>query len=552
MNTDGRWLADDRFLNLAGRCSITLTFALDLFQGGNRYRSIDVEQIKNSIQKDEIALYESCIKPCASFFDDILNARSEATSQQFTFLLKDHGPQGVQISFPASFDFTAEGQRFHINRAYRHAKPLRADLREAMTLFSNGMLFVNATIVFPDAGEWDACASEYDLLTLQKLVCPTEECRYLRGDVLFAGAERDSAAQGAGLIDFLQARIQNGLQKPGNILHQIFTKMLGQHGVAFKNLDWPQLYSAAVFINSADVFEAVEAFIKTETGPATDHLRLMAGLLQNIADFRRQDDSEVRESLRPIRSDGVLSIYAHPKFLVELNLGSRTYDGARDDLGTCPYFYLIQVFGAYREKLADILDFYIEQIAYGSRSDVIVNNRYMRDHVDLLTHLDAPLLGAGGEIVKKFARVRLGLFRDFFSRMPPNIFRYENEKLTLENILEARGIADRVEAGTAMFAEHEKCVKDIHGFGEHVAEKQISRFLLIIAVLGIVEVCANLSELMGASDAPSYLKITAYGVAIAGVAYLVLRVLAVLGSFASFMLRRAGLSRRPARHTLTF
>ena len=203
----------------------------------------------------------------------------------------------------------------------------------------------------------------------------------------------------------------------------------------------------------------------------------MAGLLQNIADFRRQDDSEVRESLRPIRGDGVLSIYCHPKFLAEINRGSRTFAQARTTLGTCPYFYLVQVFAAYREKLAETLDDYIEQIAYGARSNVIVNNRYMKDHVDLLAYLDAPLTGAGGEIVRKFARIRLGLFRDFFSRMPPNTFRYENEKLTLDNILDARGVQDRINAGLSMFAEHEKCVKDIHAFGEHNAEKQISRFL---------------------------------------------------------------------------
>lgn len=535
MNEEVRWLSDDRYLNLAGHASLTLTFAVDLFQSGDRYRSLDVERLKDRIETGRPDLYNQAIKPCVSFFDDILNARSEATSQQITFLLTGAATPSVHIISPASFDFTAEGERFHVDRRYRAESPLPCELQEAATLFSNGLLFLNATFVFPEAGRWEDCGSEYDLFTLQKIVSPTEECVYLRDTMEFSheGSPKQT------LIALLNARLRQSLATEGTIMNEIFSKRLGPNGIKVPDLSWAHLHSSALFINSADVFHAVETFIADETIPANEHLRLLAGLVQNIADFRRQDDSEVRESLRPIRSDGVLSIYCHPKFIAQFNRNSRTYLQARDTLGTCPYFYLTQVFAAYREKLADTLDGYIEQIAYGVRSDAVVNNRYMKDHVDLLQYLDAPLLGAGGDIVRKFARIRLGLFRDFFSRMPPNTFRYENERVTLDNILESRGIVDRIDAGLAVFNEHEKCVKDIHAFGEQAAEKQIGRFLLILAVLGVVEVCANIAQLMGMPAVPAYLRITAYAVALAGVAYLMLRLGSLAGSLGAVLLKRS-------------
>lgn len=534
MNEEVRWLNDDRYLNLAGRTSLTLTFAIDLFRSGSRYVSLDVERLKDRIEIEQPELYETAIKPCASFFEDILNARSEATSQQVTFLLT--GPLGPRIHMgcPATFDFTAEGERFHVDRHYRLENPLPCDLREAATLFSNGLLLLNATFVFPDAERWEDCGSEYDLFTLQKLVSPTEECRYLREAVAFL----DESGTAHSLVALLNHRLKQNIGSAGTVAHEIFGKRFGADGISLPDLSWEHLHSAALFVNSAEVFQAVDSFIAHPGTPANDHLRLMAGLIQNIADFRRQDDSEVRESLRPIRSDGVLSIYCHPKALVEINSHSRTYAQARETLGTCPYFYLIQVFATYREKLADVLENYIEQIAFGARSSAVVNRRYMKDHVDLLNYLDAPLLGAGSSIVKKFARIRLGLFRDFFSRLPPNTFRYENEKITLENILTARGVADRINTGLAMFNEHERCVKDIHGFGEHMAEKQIGRFLLILAVLGVVEMLANLAELMGMPAVPPYIRFTAYGIALAASAYLVLRLGILAGSIAGVLLRR--------------
>ena len=96
MNDEARWLNDDRFLDLAGSASITLTFALDLFGRKDRYRSIDVERLKDAIEIQKPEIYAASIKPCASFFDDILNARSEATSQQITFLLNSAASPAIE------------------------------------------------------------------------------------------------------------------------------------------------------------------------------------------------------------------------------------------------------------------------------------------------------------------------------------------------------------------------------------------------------------------------------------------------------------------------
>lgn len=523
-------IADDRFLKLAGRASITLTFALDLFAAGGRYRSIDVARLWGDLEKRCPELCEECLGPCESFFTDILATPSDVRSRQITFLLHEGGHSRVTVAQPQLLEFTAEKRRFQVDRRYREQHPLNLDLREAVTIFANGMAFFSATFVFPDAAGLEG-GSEYDLLSLQKLVAPTESCAHLRKTMAFA----TSGHPASDLVNFLQARLDKEAARQGSLANIVFRQLLQKQGVRLPRLSWSQLQSGAIFLNGPAFFNPVRPVARpgspAPAGDAAAPLIVLAGVAQNIADFRRQDEHELGDSLRPIFEGPNFSVYCHPKFLLQISGDSRSYAECSDSLGTCPYFYLLHVYCVYREKLAEVLEAAIDRIKFGSEDNNIVQKSFLRDHVQLLKHLRKPIFGRGTSILERFAQTRLGLFRDYFAHLTPNIFRYETERTSLEEALRSRGVDDRVAASLRTFEEHEKCVKDIHAYGEHVSEKLINSFLLFLAILGIVEVFGNLSQLNSETAilAP-YFRWSANIVAVVGFAYLALRAAGIVFS----------------------
>jgi hypothetical protein len=515
-------IQDDRFLNLAGRASITMTFAMDLFEEGGRYRSIDVARMWDDLEKRCPDLCENCLAPCESFFADILATPADVRNRQITFLLSEGATTRLSVKQPDYFEFAAEKQRFKVDRRYRTQHPLSLDLHEAFTIFANGMAFFSATFVFPEAAGQGA-ASEYDLLTFQKMVAPTEHCGPLRNHVLFA----PDGQSPRNLVALLQARLDKEIARDGSLANIVFQRILHSQGVRLPRLGWNQLQSGAIFLNDPSFFHPLRPGAAKAGEDAPAPLQVLTGIAQNIADFRRQDEHELGDSLRPVFEGPVFSIYCHPKFLLEINAASRSYAEACDSLGTCPYFYLLHIYCAYREKLADVLDQAMAKVKFGARSGGAVQKTFLADHVALLGHLRSPMLGRGTHILEGFARMRLGLFRDFFAHMAPNIFRYETERKALEEVLRSRGVDERVASSLKAFEEHEKCVKDIHAYGEYVSEKQINRFLLFLAVLGIVEVFSNLVQLNPNLSGPMLdnFRLVANSIAFAGLAWLIGRAL---------------------------
>jgi hypothetical protein len=536
-------LADDRFLKLGGRASITLTFAIDLFEAGGRYRSIDVARLWDDLEKRCPELCQECLGPCESFFADILTTPTDVRNRQITFLLTEGAQTRLTVQQPQLLEFTAEKHRFQVDRRYRAQHPLSLDLREAVTIFANGQAFLSATFIFPESTGLEG-GSEYDLLSLQKLVAPTENCGHLRKSMLFAA----SGEPPSDLVNLLQARFDKEIARRGCLANIVFRQLLQNQGVRLPRLNWSQLQSGAIFLNGAAFFNPVRqaaqggapAPAAVPAGEKPAPLIVMTGIAQNIADFRRQDEHELGDSLRPVFEGPNFSIYCHPKFLLEVSEDSRSYAETCGSLGTCPYFYLLHVYCAYREKLAEVLERAIDRIKFSGGDDSIVQKSFLRDHVQLLGHLRKPMSGRGTSILEGFAQTRLGLFRDFFAHLSPNIFRYDTERQTLQEVLRSRGIDDRIAASLKTFEEHEKCVKDIHAYGEYVSEKQINRFLLFLAILGVVEVFSNLSQLNTETAvlAP-YFRWAANAVAVLGFTYLGLRALGV--AFSSL-----GLGRRNA------
>jgi hypothetical protein len=163
--------------------------------------------------------------------------------------------------------------------------------------------------------------------------------------------------------------------------------------------------------------------------PADFFSKRLAGLAQNVFDFRHQDVEEVNDSLSAAAQIGTDITFAQRGVAVRFMEDSRAFEQMHDVLGGSPYWLLVQLILGHNECLIAglVANLEIRRRRYGL-------NGMIRD---LLVHTN---MAAG-----KYEGTEKRLWDRFERRLRlvhyiPNIFRYKTEQQHYDLISQARGL----------------------------------------------------------------------------------------------------------------
>jgi len=509
-------------LELAGKSALTLTFCRPLWRPGTSY--LDPAMLRRDVEGLNPDLCAAYVAPCDTFFGDVL---IEDQNAPFACLLVPAGADlRIDVHVPDRLVFRAEGAARVIAR--EHAR-LSATLRDLVTIFPDGRLFYSISIL-PQA-DGNASWDEFAMLALTKLVQPSEDTSSLRADVRFSEPGQSAKP----LTDFITERLARLGAADEHPLSRVLSIVKRHTSSDCLAVTWADVDSGCLFIEDAHLFEQLQQFSANPDGTGAyarvTNFHALAGLAQNVLDYDRQDASEVRDSLDPVQADSHGLMFCHPRLTLKIVEKSRSFTQGRQTLGTCPYFFLLNLFAA-RERLQLIdLEGYVNRVKFGAPApSKAVTHNFLRSLKDMLNAVSWPLFGGRRTMIRDLAEIRAGVFRDCVVHQQPVVFRYSTERVAFEGLLARRGVLARADAANRLLAQHESTVKDLHQHAERLTDQQIGRLLAVVAALGIVSALADLNAL---SQSNSELKWLAYFVAGLVAFALLVRLIGLLASAAT-------------------
>jgi GNAT superfamily N-acetyltransferase len=503
----------------SGLTTATFSFAFELdfdAHGDVERAAIRLERVQADLEKrDSASVHAQLVEPVRSFLDDVTTGPPGRNGRPLLVTCSAAAAhsedRAVTMIRPASWQYRAEGQKTELVApdGAERAVPLR--LHDAICAFESGRVFYILSLVLPEEG---AAIDEYAVLQFEQIALRPRELiereRYLAFDW---GGERRS------LLELVNARLASlggaGAAQPNavaDILCRFDMARAGERRMQFVGDD---LKGLCIGIESEELLDvakrAAEAFGDKRTAPparscpqdrnahcdrANDfdrELLAFAGIVQGVEDFPFQDESEVHDSTRPTAISVEAAIYAHPRFLIEIAKGWRSYRMARPRLGTCPYLLLTWLVALHDELLVSRIEARIDEMVYAPGT---------RDYRAVpLADLDAVLLGArklfGGDtaaLVEANLRRRLDLFRWLTINRASNVFRYPKERDALSAVQTAMGTAGRFERANDLVDRIESLVEDASELRSTYAERRTNAMLLMIAVLSVFSVSNDLQD----------------------------------------------------------
>jgi hypothetical protein len=457
--------------------SVLLTFIAPLRRDGEAV-GVHLAELLAQLRESRPELLRDFFEPQFTFFREIVNIPHAPLELPVTFLLQPAGrddAERVTLWRPDPLRYAAEGARYESPRP----GPLSLAFRDSLTLFASGHIAYHFAVLgrSGEAGALDA----HDLLALQKLVDPTEDCEHLREALLWS---IDGEAP-LPLLRFVARRAERLLEAPGNALSEVAARYLAATDAAFQ-FRWSDLRGAAIQVNDPTIYRLLcsgsDKSDEAAWRPSLP-LRALAGLIQNVADFANQDDSEVADSLRPIHAGADFRIFNHPRFLVEFSENSRSFTKMVGRLGGCPYLFLTHLTLVYNELLLSDCERAFVELKYGSSGQSNILVRPLSALSRLLDNVTMPFIWRSGHLRRVVGR-DLVAFRDLHLNYLPNIFRYETERASFEAAQQERGLALRRAQLDELSGRHHMLVESIQRLGELEAESRMNRLLFVLTLLG--------------------------------------------------------------------
>jgi hypothetical protein len=459
----------------------------------------------------------------------------------------------IELAFPADVEWETEGDHFRL----RLARPpvLRARVRAFWVAHSDTSLTWHLSLELPYGHDH---AHYYALSLLQKAVFPTEGTQWLsegamglqvRSTHALPGVAHSLPGYAAALFDLHARSLFDGiramLERHGVDACKLQDASLWERLLAGPARDArepgqtgdvtpAELQCRALFLledpyffellkpgirRAAATFEGLHEFEERPVGQADRRQRekreyaydeaqllagdvppahldyyFLAGFLQNIVDFLRQDVSELQDGTDPIYppadvedGDSHFLVYATQNTIYEIVSGSRSLEVGRGWIGTCPYLFLVHLMTLHNEALV---------------------RRYERMVRDLIRTLERhELLDAGGGLVpdryssraadlafEEFRRFRLDTFNRIAKHRYFNVLRYDTERMFYESIETVRGINQREEYWAKVVGDLEKTVDDLRGNESQKSERSINRVLFYVTFLGVLQVVFQLID----------------------------------------------------------
>jgi hypothetical protein len=377
-------------------------------------------------------------------------------------------------------------------------------------LFESGHLFYVLSLIPRSTSATPI--NEYHVITLQKLVNPTEETEALRDAVRLRCAD----GQLRTVVDFIQWRLSRLSTSPGptNAVRDILPSILLKNE-GLPTFTWTDLKSLLIAIEDKELFELINGGVSEAPAPgmpARPHMPVgtdagtrrrlaLAGMVQGIADFPFQDSSELEDSLQPIVHQSDVVVFTHPKFLIEVGPVWRSLADMRRSIGTCPYVLLTQLVLAYNQHLLEEVEGEIERLLYGVEGEP-VRASVLGPLTNLYENVDRGSFGIQAQLIKRNLARRLLIYRDLILSRLPNIFRYPRERKVFDEVSKAYALEERFDSALRLLTYYDELSDDIMGLGSLIADRRMNRLLLLISAIsafGLLSVTNDLITLEGAT-----------------------------------------------------
>ena len=306
---------------------------------------------------------------------------------------------------------------------------------------------------------------------------------------LCVGIEHDAMLTEAKRVaDMFDERGERTDRDVGSRLQQLGDEVLGKAKRAGRAI--------AAHVRPAPASHGLPREHRSDDDDFDAELLAFAGMAQGVPDFPFQDESEVHDSTRPTARSVEATLYAHPKFLLELGTNWRSFEEGRHDVGTCPYLLLMWLVAVQDELVVTEIEQKIDELIYnpaqkGMRATPL-------DEVDdVLSKVERSHVHSGAKALKINLKHRFDLFRWLEINRSANVFRYPREKGALEAIQAAMGTAGRFERAEQCVNRTENLVEDVTNLQRTYSDDRTNTLLFILALVGVLGLPKTIMDLLG-------------------------------------------------------
>ncbi len=475
--------------------AILLTFLIrcherDSAPAGFLMRSLR-QRLESSEDASLVAARMALVEPAASFLDDIIAPAFRADTVPLLLLAQsaDQPAPVLELRWPQSLRYSAEGGEQPIPGLERLAAPLRLAWRDSFALFGSGHLAYSVALA--TAPDSPRSMSEIDLLLLQKFADMTEDVVAGGGDEAARPLSRLNCfslngANPGSLLDCVRNRAMALHHDPvGEPLRRIFAcAELAPDAWEPRDWDYGNLCGGVVHVDGM--------IIPADTSWSGDAALALAGLTQNILDFQFQDEAEMADSLQPIFQDGEqVQIFAHSRLIHEFSHRSRSFGKMAELLGVCPYLMLSHLVLTYDERLLAESEALLAGIVYGKAEGDSVRVRPLAPLFRLLERAGRP---ASQQFAESLQR-RLEIFRELDFPYIENVFRYRTEQRIYAGVDQMRGLSLRRARFKDVLEQYKNAVRDIHDYSDLTSQRRIGIILLGLSLLSVLGFLKDMQQI---------------------------------------------------------
>lgn len=490
---------------------------------GATREAVELDRIQAEIDRRSTVIDHECvplIEGARTFLDDITTG-PPGTRGRPLFFQASGAPQAdpsrkAFLTRPSSWTYGAEGLLTELRSPTGKEQKTEVQISDGFFSFRSGHLFYVITLSV--AGLPKSALDEYALIQFEQI--STDPSIY-GNDSSYISLSPDKSNK-MSFLEFVEHRLnqlEGNTQSPNGITHLVNRFGLLGPGRRRSAISPDDLIRLCIAIDSSELSAVVQQALSEDFTEASRKLEApenrqeptksksiplhrsptravlppellaLAGLTQGVIDFPFQDPAEVFDATRPLVQAGNSTLFAHPRFVVEIGSNWRSFHQAQSSLGTCPYLALTWVVATIDEMLLDEIESEIRILIYGTQTGF--RTMPLTD-IDQIMESSFGSMSNAQRVHKSNLRRRLDLFRREINR-PENVFRYPKEKRAFQKIRESINSEHRYVSAKEKADRIADFIDQTPNLSNYT-NRRVNAILLILAVLGVISLPANLKQ----------------------------------------------------------
>ena len=457
------------------------------------------------------AAYSDLIQPTQSFFSDIL--ATEIPLQRRPLIVACEPEvvgdvsRRVTLIRPKEFHYFAEGRDVTVEN---DNVEIPFEFRDVFGLFESGHLFYVLSLI--PAG---ARVNEYHIISLQKLVNPTEDTEHLRESIRL----RSPDGKARTLVEFVEWRHAQlaASERPSSAIRDILRKFMSKDE-KLPAYGWASLKSLLIALEDAELFNQIKGtpdqgasiqssrelrkpHMPADTAPRLAKLFALAGIVQGVADFPFQDESEISDSLVPIVDQSDAVVFAHPRFLIEVGPVWRSLTQMRQAIGSCPYVLLTHMALAYNQHILENVEQEVERLIYDVTSGDPIRANALGYLQKMVQGVERGNFRNQKLMLKASLVRRVAIYRDLILSRLPNIFRYPRERDVFERVSASYALERRYANCLELLGHYDALSSDVHSLSSLITDRAMNLLLFAISAISALSIVSVGADLIGVMNA---------------------------------------------------